>query len=110
MAEKLPKPDAIRIVAAVILGIFVGFILFFVFALFIGAFNQAMGMNIPVSTQVAENILSAVLLIVIIIICIMHISAGRYGLLRRPLPNLNLRYLKPLKMKRLTNFNSNYSF
>ena len=48
MAEKLPKPDALRIVAAVILGIFVGFILFFVFALFIGAFNQAMGMNIPV--------------------------------------------------------------
>jgi uncharacterized membrane protein YkvI len=72
MAEKLPRPDALRIVAAVILGIFVGFILFFVFALFIGAFNQAMGMDIPVTTQVAENILSAVVLIVIIIICIAY--------------------------------------
>jgi len=72
MAEKLPKPDALRIVAAVILGIFVGFILFFVFALFIGAFNATMGMNIPITTQVAENILSAVLLVVIIIICIAY--------------------------------------
>ena len=72
MAEKLPRPDALRIVAAVILGLFVGFLLFYVFALFIGAFNQAMGMNIPVSTQVAENILSAVLLMVIIIISIIY--------------------------------------
>ena len=72
MAEKLPKPDALRIVAAVILGIFVGVILFFVFALFIGAFNATMGMNIPVTTQVAENILSAVLLVVIIIICVAY--------------------------------------
>jgi hypothetical protein len=72
MAEKLPRPDALRIVAAVILGLFVGFLLFYGFALFIGAFNQAMGMNIPVTTQVAENILSAVLLIVIIIIFIAY--------------------------------------
>jgi membrane protein YdbS with pleckstrin-like domain len=72
MAETPPKPDVLRIVAAVPLGSFVGVILFFVFALFIGAFNQAMGMNIPVSTQVAENILSAVLLIVIIIICVAY--------------------------------------
>jgi len=72
MAEKLPRPDVLRIVAAVILGLFVGIILFFIFALFIGAFNQTMGMNIPVTTQVAENILSAVLLIVIIIICIAY--------------------------------------
>lgn len=72
MAEKLPRPEALRIVAAVILGFFIGIILFYVFALFIGAFNATMGMNIPVSTQVAENVLSAVLLVAIIIICIAY--------------------------------------
>lgn len=68
MTEKLPRPDALRIVAAVILGIFVGIILFFVFALFIGAFNATMGMNIPVTTQVAENVISVVVLVAFIII------------------------------------------
>jgi uncharacterized membrane protein YkvI len=72
MAEKLPKPDALRIVAAVILGLFVGFLLFYVFALFIGAFNQAMGMDIPITTQIAENILSAVVFTAIIIICVAY--------------------------------------
>jgi len=72
MAEKLPRPDALRIVAAVILGLFVGFLLFYVFALFIGAFNQAMGMDIPITTQIAENILSAVVFTAIIIICVAY--------------------------------------
>lgn len=67
MTEKLPTPDALRVVAAAILGIFVGVILFFVFALLIGAFNATMGMNIPVTTQVAENAMSAILLMGFII-------------------------------------------
>jgi phosphate/sulfate permease len=70
MPETPPKPSALRITAAVILGIFVGFFLFFGIALVIGAFNNTMGMNIPVSTQVTENVISAVLLVAIIIICI----------------------------------------
>jgi len=70
MPENAPKPAALRIVAAVILGIFVGFFIFFGLALIIGAFNNSMGMNIPVSTQVAEDVLSAVLLVVIIMCCI----------------------------------------
>jgi phosphate/sulfate permease len=70
MPETPPKPSALRITAAVILGIFVGFFLFFGIALVIGAFNNTMGMNIPVSTQVTENVISAVLLVAIIIICV----------------------------------------
>jgi hypothetical protein len=72
MAENTSNPSALRIVAAVILGIFVGFFIFFGIALVIGAFNDATGLNIVVSTNVnlAENILSAVLLAIIIIICI----------------------------------------
>jgi hypothetical protein len=70
MTENAPKPAALRIVAAVILGIFVGLFLFFGLALVIGAFNDTMGMNIPVSTQVTENVISAVLLACIIITCV----------------------------------------
>jgi hypothetical protein len=70
MPETAPKPAALRIVAAVILGIFVGFFIFFGLALIIGAFNITLGMNIPVSTQVAEDALSAILLVVIIMGCI----------------------------------------
>jgi hypothetical protein len=70
MPDNAPKPAALRIVAAVILGIFVGFFIFFGLALIIGAFNNTMGTNIPVSTQVAEDAISAVLLVVIIIACV----------------------------------------
>ena len=55
MPENPPKPSALRIAAAVILGIFVGLFLFFGIALVIGAFNETMGTNIPVSAQVTEN-------------------------------------------------------
>ena len=70
MPETPPKPGALRITAAVILGIFVGFFIFFGIALVIGAFNNTMGMNIPVSTQVTENVISAILLAAIIITCV----------------------------------------
>jgi len=70
MPENAPKPSALRITAAVILGIFVGFFLFFGIALVIGAFNNTMETNIPVSTKVTENVISAILLVVIIIICV----------------------------------------
>jgi len=70
MTENAPKPSALRIAAAVILGIFVGFFLFFGIALVIGAFNTTMGMNIPVNTQFTENAISAVLLVVIIFACV----------------------------------------
>jgi magnesium-transporting ATPase (P-type) len=70
MTENAPKPAVLRIVAAVILGIFVGLFLFFGLALVIGAFNNTMGTNIPISTQVTENVISAILLIVIIIACV----------------------------------------
>ena len=70
MTENGPKPAVLRIVAAVILGIFVGLFLFFGLALVIGAFNNMMGTNIPVSTQVTENVISAILLAAIIITCV----------------------------------------
>jgi ABC-type Fe3+ transport system permease subunit len=70
MTENPPKPSALRITAAVILGIFVGLFIFFGIALVIGAFNDTMGMNIPVTTQFTENLISAVLLAVIIIVCV----------------------------------------
>lgn len=70
MPENAPKPAAIRIVAAVILGCFVGLFLFFGIALLVGALNDTMGTNIPVSTQVTENAGSAVLLAVIVITCV----------------------------------------
>jgi ABC-type Fe3+ transport system permease subunit len=70
MPENPPTPRALRIAAAVILGVFVGLFLFFGIALVIGAFNETMGTNIPVSTQFTENLISAVLLSVIIITCV----------------------------------------
>ena len=70
MTENAPKPAVLRVVAAVILGIFVGLFLFFGLALVIGAFNDTMGTNIPVSTQVTENVISAILLVAIIITCV----------------------------------------
>ncbi|MCJ7741564.1 MAG: hypothetical protein MUO95_02635 [Methanoregula sp.] len=70
MTENAPKPSALRITAAIILGIFVGLFLFFGLALVIGAFNSTTGMNIPVTTQVTENVISAILLVVIIIACV----------------------------------------
>jgi len=70
MTENAPKPAVLRVVAAVILGIFVGLFLFFGLALVIGAFNNMMGTNIPVSTQVTENVISAILLAAIIITCV----------------------------------------
>jgi hypothetical protein len=70
MPENPPKPSALRIAAAVILGAFVGLFLFFGIALVIGALNDTMGTNIPVSTQFTENLISAVLLVAIILICV----------------------------------------
>ena len=70
MTENAPKPAVLRIVAAVILGIFVGLFLFFGLALVIGLFNDTTGMNIPVSTNVTENVISAILLVAIIITCV----------------------------------------
>lgn len=70
MPENPPKPSALRLIAAVILGIFVGFFLFFGIALVIGAVNDTMGANIPVTTQFTENVVSAILLIAIILICV----------------------------------------
>jgi amino acid transporter len=70
MPENPSKPSALRIIAAVILGIFVGFFLFLGIALVVGAFNDTMGMNIPVTTQFTENAVSAILLVIIIITCI----------------------------------------
>ncbi len=55
MTENPPKPSALRITAAVILGVFVGLFIFFGIALVIGIFNDTMGTNIPVSTQFTEN-------------------------------------------------------
>lgn len=70
MNGELPKknttPSALRLAAAVILGLIVGFILFLVAALFIGMFNTSMNMNIPVGLDVAENILSAILLVIFV--------------------------------------------
>ncbi len=66
MNETTQKPGALRLAAAVILGIIVGSILFFIVALFIGMFNALLGMNIPLRTDVMEDILSAFLLIVFI--------------------------------------------
>jgi H+/Cl- antiporter ClcA len=70
MPENAPKPAVLRVVAAVILGIFVGLFLFFGLALVIELFNNSTGMNIPVSTNVTENVISAILLVAIIITCV----------------------------------------
>ncbi|MGB9176331.1 MAG: hypothetical protein WCB46_06290 [Methanoregula sp.] len=66
MDEKREKPTALRVVAAVILGIIVGGILFLITTLIIGAINNRMGMIIPIDLRITENVLSLVLLIIFI--------------------------------------------
>jgi len=66
MNEIASKPNALRLVAAVILGIIFGTLLFFIVALFIGIFNNIANMNISFRTDVAENMLSAALLVIFI--------------------------------------------
>jgi len=70
MAETLPKPNFLRLAAAVMLGCIVGAILFLVIALFIGFFNDKAGMNIPINLLVAENIFSAILLVLLMAVSI----------------------------------------
>jgi hypothetical protein len=66
MDENMEKPSALRIIAAVILGIIVGGILFLITTLVIGAINNSMGIIIPIDLRITENILSLVLLIIFI--------------------------------------------
>jgi hypothetical protein len=66
MDEKMEKPAALRVVAAVILGVIVGGTLFFITTLIIGAINNRMGMIIPIDLRITENVLSLVLLIIFI--------------------------------------------
>jgi hypothetical protein len=70
MAETNQNPSALRIFAALLLGIVVAFIIFFVFALGIGFLNQSFGMNVPVTLDFKENIFSAILLGALVIICV----------------------------------------
>ncbi|MFA4876483.1 MAG: hypothetical protein WC586_03645 [Methanoregula sp.] len=70
MTDKVQKPNALRLIAAVMLGCIVGAILFLVVALFIGAFNDKMHMNIPINMLVAENIFSLVLLVALMAVSI----------------------------------------
>ncbi len=70
MADTSSYGRPLRLLAAIIAGIFVGFFIFFGIALIIGMFNNIMGSNIPVTTEIAENIWSAILLVVIVIICV----------------------------------------
>ena len=66
MNETPSRPNALRLAAAVILGIIVGTLLFFIVALFIGIIINISGMNFSFRTDVAENVLSAVLLVIFI--------------------------------------------
>lgn len=59
--------SALRIIAAVIAGIFVGFFLFFVVAIILGLFTETTGF--AVSTNFSENAFSAVLLAGLILLC-----------------------------------------
>jgi uncharacterized membrane protein YkvI len=70
MADNTSKGRPLRLLAAIIAGIFVGFFIFFGLALIIGLFNDTLGSNIPINTEIAENIWSAVLLVVIVILCV----------------------------------------
>jgi len=70
MAETNQNPSALRLFAAVLLGIAVAFIVFFIFALGIGLLNNSFNMNIPLTLDFRENIFSALLLGVLVIICI----------------------------------------
>ncbi len=70
MAETNQNPSALRLFAAVLLGIAVAFIIFFIFALGIGLLNASFHMNIPLTLDFRENIFSALLLGVLVIVCI----------------------------------------
>ena len=70
MTSPANPPGALRIIAAVILGVITGTILFLIVALGIGFINDRMHMNIPISMLVAENIFSAILLALLIIVCV----------------------------------------
>jgi uncharacterized membrane protein YkvI len=70
MVDNPSNGRPLRLLAAIIAGIFVGFFIFFGLALIIGIFNNIMGSTIPINTEIAENIWSAVLLVVIVIVCV----------------------------------------
>jgi hypothetical protein len=70
MAETNQNPSALRLFAALLLGIAVAFIIFFIFALGIGFINQSFGMSVPVTLDFRENMFSAVLLGALVLICI----------------------------------------
>lgn len=70
MVETNQNPSALRLFAAVLLGIAVAFIVFFIFTLGIGFINNSFGMNVPVTLDFRENMFSALLLGVLVIICI----------------------------------------
>jgi biotin transporter BioY len=68
MTENIPKPAPLRIVAALILGIFGGFLIFFIFALLIGLINDLLKTSLTINTNL-QDIWSVILLVVIIVIC-----------------------------------------
>ena len=70
MAETNQNPSALRLFAAVLLGIAVAFIVFFIVALGIGLLNDSFNMNIPFTLDFRENVFSALLLGVLMIVCI----------------------------------------
>jgi len=70
MAETNQNPSALRLFAALLLGIAVAFIIFFIFALGIGFINKSFSMNVPLTLDFRENIFSAVLLGVLVVICV----------------------------------------
>ena len=70
MAETNQNASALRLAAAVLLGLAVAFIIFFVFTLGIGALNASFNMNIPVTIDFRENMFSAILLAALAIICV----------------------------------------
>jgi hypothetical protein len=70
MAENIPGPSLLRVIAAVMLGIFVGFFLFLIVALGIGMVENLTGTDTGISTNVTQNILSAVLLGAIMLLCV----------------------------------------
>jgi hypothetical protein len=67
MNEPVAKPAALRVAAAVILGVIVGGILFLIVAFFIAMINrQYHWMGIPIDLQITENVFSLALLIILI--------------------------------------------
>ena len=73
MTSPANPPDALRLIAAAILGVIAGAVLFLIVALGIGFVNDRLHMNIPINLLVAENIFSAVLLVLFIIICVAYL-------------------------------------